>query len=630
MFAYAVKNRIEPFRLGEVTEKGYVGKIIRGVVHERITSDFAKNTIYPTCENAFRTREDDKTPVGLWQGEFWGKWIISACLAAEYTDDNELRDFLGKCAHGLISSADGNGYIGTYKNSLDVFECNPDEGEKIVGWKCKWKWNIWCRKYTLWGLLEVYKLTKDESIFRAAVRFADQLIDELEENGINISDTGTFAGLPSCSIMKPMLLLYEMTENKKYLDFALGIAKDWDDAARPKRKPNLIFNAFSGKPLSEWFDDPAEWAKAYELMSCLDGLLELYRVTGTARYLEAVENIRDLIEKYETNAFFSVGFNDLFISGGNYVNSASEPCDVIHWYRVNYELYCLTGDKKYANTLEIVGYNALLASVTKDAKWGERILRSSGKHQFAPPQPGPNPLPYHHCCVDNLPRGLFNFAESAVMKKNDDIYINFFTEYELDGDIKVSIGDGYLEGAPFEVKTSGAENVFVRMPSYARCAMLDGEKVSTDRGNNGYICVPKEKQSSFMLEFDRNPRILGFAHKMTVPTVDDVHYLRYTLDAGSIGYVRPEYMVKEPCERVMVGPLLMARSIRIGEKIENMLLPTGGFSDCKVTNADFDHNDFQLVCDVCTENGNFEMCDFASAGKMTNEDTYDYIFNIYI
>lgn len=308
----------------------------------------------------------------------------------------------------------------------------------------------------------------------AAEKFADHLIGELEENGINISDTGTFAGLPSCSIMKPMLMLYEDTENRKYLDFALSIAKDWDDTAHPDRKPNLIYNAFSEKPLAEWFDNPEEWAKAYELMSCLDGLLELYRVTGTRRYFEAVKNIRDLIEEYETNAFFSVGFNDLFISGGDYVNSASEPCDVIHWYRVNYELYCLTGDKKYADTLEIIGYNALLASVTKDTKWGERILRSSGKHQYAPPQPGPNPLPYHHCCVDNLPRGLFNFAESAVMKDGEDIYINFFTELEISGEIGVTIGDGYLEGKPFEVKINGAENVFVRMPLHARYAMLDG------------------------------------------------------------------------------------------------------------------------------------------------------------
>lgn len=131
MFAYTVENKIEPFNPADINEKGYVGNLIRSVIRERITSDFAKNTIYPTCENAFRTREDDKTSVGLWQGEFWGKWMIGACLAAEYTGDKELREFIGNCAHGLISSADENGYIGTYKNSLDVFECDPNEGKRL-------------------------------------------------------------------------------------------------------------------------------------------------------------------------------------------------------------------------------------------------------------------------------------------------------------------------------------------------------------------------------------------------------------------------------------------------------------------------------------------------------------------
>lgn len=150
------------------------------------------------------------------------------------------------------------------------------------------------------------------------------------------------------------------------------------------------------------------------------------------------------------------------------------------------------------------------------------------------------------------------------------------------------------------------------------------------KDDNGYIRVPKEKQNAFTLEFDRNARILGFSHKMTVPMSDDVHYLRYTLDECSIGYVRPEYMAHEPCKRVMVGPLLMARSIRTGEKAENMLFTTGKFASCSAKNTDFDCSDFQLVCDVCAGTEHFRMCDFASAGKIANEDTYDYVFNIYI
>ena len=78
-----------------------------------------------------------------------------------------------------------------------------------------WNWNIWCRKYTLWGLLSVYEITNDAEILLGARRLADQLIDELHANGIELRKTGTFVGLPSCSILKPLLLLYRYTDDTK-------------------------------------------------------------------------------------------------------------------------------------------------------------------------------------------------------------------------------------------------------------------------------------------------------------------------------------------------------------------------------------------------------------------------------
>ena len=62
------------------------------------------------------------------------------------------------------------------------------------------------------------------------------------------------------SILKPMVMLAERTGERRFLDFARTIVADNDRA--DGRMPNLIANAFSGRPVHEWYPSPESWAKA--------------------------------------------------------------------------------------------------------------------------------------------------------------------------------------------------------------------------------------------------------------------------------------------------------------------------------------------------------------------------------
>ena len=155
-----------------------------------------------------------------------------------------------------------------------------------------------------------------------------------------------FKGVPSASILKPMLILYRYTADSELLDFCVKIAEDWnrDDG----HMPNIIRNALAGIPIHEQYPHSEEWTKAYETMSCLDGLAELYRVTGVKKYAEAVRCVAELIARYESNILGSVCFHDIFAYASAVQNAISEPCDVIHWIRVCTELFALTKDPRYA------------------------------------------------------------------------------------------------------------------------------------------------------------------------------------------------------------------------------------------------------------------------------------------
>lgn len=100
-----------------------------------------------------------------------------------------------------------------------------------------------------------------------------------------------------------------------------------------------------------------------------EGLVDYWRVTGDEKALKAASNIRDQLLRDEKNILSSVGYNDMFVGGANQINAITEPCDAIHWMRLNKELFLSSGDPKYLDEMEDTFYNAFLAGVSRDGKW---------------------------------------------------------------------------------------------------------------------------------------------------------------------------------------------------------------------------------------------------------------------
>lgn len=516
---YKKENILEKTPLENVELRGYTKSLMDVFFEKRIFSDFGKNVVFKEAEDAFSNCTDDSTSVGLWQGEFWGKWVIGAARVCRYAKDKELKRFLHSAALRLISFQRENGYIGTYKDSENFMSPPPSQAViNETGWECDWNWNIWCRKYTLWGLLECYDLTGDEKILTACVRLADNLISELSKSGKRLGETGTFKGMPSCSILKPMLILYRITEDEKYFSFCNEFVKDWENA---KIMPGLIANTLDKKPIGEWYGGfEIKWAKAYEMMSCFDGLAELYRVTGEEKYLSACENFYDLVVKTELNPLYSVAFNDEFRNAKTNVNVITEPCDVIHWMRLCHELFALTGKAKYMDSFELAFLNPFLASSFKDGVWGARGARGCGKHFAAESQAG---MKYNHCCVNNMPRGYMNMAESCVMTTKDAIYINLYTEAEitLKNGVKVFVGGDYSADGKAEITVDfGNEkpcDIKLRIPSWSKSAAVFSNSEKYDAKSGYFTLAPKDSKTEIKAEFDNSIKIKCLGTQKEVP-----------------------------------------------------------------------------------------------------------------
>ena len=566
--AFAAEDALKPVELGNVKLTGWIGAKADNLIRERVTSDWAMDVMMKECERAFVDKDDDSTTVGMWKGEFWGKTMLGHARVAEYTRDPKLLTFIRESCHRLMALQEPDGYLGTYRKKDFVKTTDREAVIKERGGWCDWNWNIWCRTFTIWGLYEAGRVTGDRSIVDAAAKSLEQLIDMLHEKGIDIVDTGCNAGLPSCTVIRPALLLYKATGKAKFLDFAKEIVSKWDrDGDAP---PNFFRFADSGVSPYRWYEKKFdhnrnyEWPKVNEMTSCLEGLVEYHGVTDDARSFDVARKMFDILWSEERNAVDSVGYNDRFHVAATIPTAITEPCDVLVWMMFCQDLYLATGEARYADALEECFLNAFLAGATRDGKWGMRGVRSHCRHTAAGRQSG---MTCSHCCVNNLPRGYMDIAEATLAKDADGAYrLAFYTDamVKMDG-IELSVTGNWPVGdiAHVKVSTPKAVTMKFRIPGWTKTAKVNGAAIEAKDG--WYAVEAKRGDSTFDFAFDMAAKVVGPVRPCDIANVCNYEILRNRWHLnGKDGDVMPYFLMRD-LPRLRRGPLLLAKSLAVGD-----------------------------------------------------------------
>src|SRR5690606_20300023 len=100
---------------------------------------------------------------------------------------------------------------------------------------------------------------------------------------------GNYRGMAASSVLEPMVKLYRLSGDKKYLAFSEEIVREWGLPQGPQLISKASVDVSKRFPKPEQWYSPEQGQKAYEMMSCYEGLLELYRITGDEQYKGAVE-----------------------------------------------------------------------------------------------------------------------------------------------------------------------------------------------------------------------------------------------------------------------------------------------------------------------------------------------------
>jgi len=565
---------------------GFVGDKLQAAYQNRILAQDIERLIEP-----FKNR----TETSCWQSEFWGKWFTSAVLAYRYRPDATLQATLAKAVTELIQTQTPDGYIGNYAeaNRLDA-------------------WDIWGRKYCMLGLLAYNDLTGNAQSLAAARKIADHLINELKVKNVLLVKKGNHRGMAASSVLEPIVLLYNHTKEKRYLDFAEEIVREWESSDGPQ----LISK--SGVDVSHRFPKPQSWfgweqgQKAYEMMSCYEGLLELYRVTGKREYKEAVEKTWTNINETEMNIAGSGSSVECWFGGKHLqtmpISHYQETCVTATWIKLSQQLLRLTGEAKYADAIEQTFYNALLGAMKPDGSDWAKYSPLSGERLQGGEQCGMG----LNCCVASGPRGLFTLPLTAMMSAKDGINVNFFvdgtyfvatptdqsaeltqeTDYPVSGNIKLKLS--LTKPETFIIR--------LRIPAWSNQSLLtvNGEPVAN--------LVPGQ-----YVEINR-------AWK-------SIDVISLSLDMRG----RPVHMGEFPESiAILRGPVVLARDMRLGgADVDQPALPVvnkDGFVDLEPTGQHTTGIWMQFKAPFMLESHKeaankpvpLLLCDYASAGN-TND-----------
>jgi DUF1680 family protein len=433
-----------------------------------------------------------------WDGEHVGKWLHAATLAWVNTGDPVLREKLDYVSAELIKCQLEDGYLGTY---LD---------------KDRWtEWDVWAHKYNLIGLITYVRYTGNLAPLPACRRMADLLCTTFGDAGgkRDILKAGHHVGMAPTSVLEPMVLLYRLTGEPRYLDFCKYILRAWEQPNGPK----IISTLLTLKRV-----DKVGNGKAYEMLSCLNGALEFYRTVGDAQILQACLNAwQDIVDNrlYITGA---ASYGELFHD--NYdlpnVNNVGETCVTVTRLQFNAQLLRLTGEARFGEQLEHVVLNQLFGAQRCDGSaWGYYV-QMEGKKPYSSSLDG-------HCCLSSGPRGVALIPTFACSTDAQGLVVNLYNA----GDARLTLRDQTALSLKIDSLYPGDEHIKItlepaekkpftvklRIPAWcpASTVALNGKDLQTHCEPDGYMHIQRTWKQGDRIELTLKlePRVIVGDHK---------------------------------------------------------------------------------------------------------------------
>ena len=353
----------------------------------------------PGMLEMLRVRDRQPVPdIMPWAGEFVGKYLLTAVQACRMSDLPELREQVRRTVAELISTQAADGYLGPFRKE-----------ERLLG-----HWDLWGHYHCMIALLEWYEDTGDRAALDCAIRAADLICKTFLDSGKRVLE----AGSPemNMAVIHSLARLYRLTGEERYLRMARDIEQDWESAGDYLR---------TGRQGVDFYRTPRP---RWESLHDLEGLVELYRITGDEGYRQAFVNLWTSIMQHDRHP--SGGFSTGEQAVGNpYTPGAIETCCTTAWIALTEDMLRLTGSSLAADELELSTWNSVLASQHPSGRWWTYDTPLNGVRQASAHAivfQARFGTPELNCCSVNGPRILGLISDWAVMSHQGGLALNYY------------------------------------------------------------------------------------------------------------------------------------------------------------------------------------------------------------
>jgi DUF1680 family protein len=561
----------------KLTLSGLVGERIKANERNWLLTAPKSN---PAMIEMFHDR--DRTPpreLLPWSGEFAGKYLTSAVECYRLTHSTELKKTIQRFVKELIASQDKDGYMGPFAKS-----------RRMLG---KGLWDLWGQYHCMLGLYWWYQESGDTSALKACRKTADLFCETFLDGKHRAIDSGSEEMNESC--IHIFTLLYEETGEARYLQLAKEIVKDFETPP----SGDYIRASLAGKP---FYQTPKP---RWEGLHAIQGIAEMYSITGEAQYRQAFEQIWWTIAEFDRHN--TGGFSSGEQAQGNpYDPRAIETCCTIAWMAISVDMLRMTGDSHVADELELSLFNGILGAQEPNGRWWTYNTPMDGHRKAATQdidfqeRPG---SPELSCCSVNAPRGIGMLSDWALMRSTDGVVVNYYgpgsfetvtplgkkltltqkTEYPREGKVLVSVALDQPEKMTLSF----------RIPSWSASTTYSVNGEGASKAASGkYLTIERTWKSGDRVELD-----LDFS---------------------------PWYWVGErECKgkaSVYIGPLLLAYDPRF-DVYDPRELPVVDLTSVVDSNLNWTRSPQPWILKQLktTDGKTITLCDFASAGMAGNE-----------
>lgn len=584
-------------------------------------------------------KEDADYDAG-WRGEYWGKMMRGACFVYAYSEDETLYQVLKDSVVDMLSTQDEYGRISSYGIEHEF------DG-----------WDIWGRKYVLLGMQYFLEICKDtalsDRIIKSMCRQVDYIMRKIGDPAkgklLITKATRHWRGLNSSSLLEPVIRLYNLTKEDKYLDFASYIVDcGGTDVV------NIYDLAYEDKLYP--YQYPV--TKAYEMTSCFEGLLEYYRVTGIEKYKTSIVNYANKILESDFTIIGCCGcthelFDHSTVRQANTNNDMimQETCVTVTMMKFLYQMTLLTGEAKYVDAFEISLYNAYLGSINTEKVIEQTILKKHPDWSIEPlPFDSYSPLTagtrgngigglkvmsdnhYYGCCACIGSAGLGLVPKMVMLASTRGFVINLYldgivqmvtssgnhlifrmeTTYPVSGRIKITI----------DMEESERFELLIRIPAWSIQTEMtvNGEAVEVE---NGYTKIERNWQTGDVVELQLDMRT-----KAIYP-VSYGHQVLMNKVVWGANYMVPTYDEEDPTAKnhmaLRRGPVILAQENRLGYSVDepvDISINKDGYVDVAFPEKKIApyENILELVVPLMDGTG-MHVTDYASAGKLWTEES---------